>query len=928
MVEKVKINFCGISEFMKLPGVGRRIAGSLIKLRSREGNLTIDSLDWVRKLRVTPQLLSSIDFTHQDLVGESLGPEGENISGGDTVDTHLVGNQGESEAANPVSVDQTRWIDSMSTFIAQCSNPQQRELGLPRGRSDSDTRSSVVHHYPLQAPRNSTMLSRSSHVQSRPRPRTPVMSESDMINPPAPGAYDDTFREGSSITIPHPVHSENRTRSVPHVNTDRTVDRDHTIQSGSFSHPVHWENRSHPVVGENRSRSGPQVNPERIVDPDHTIQSGSFSHPVHLETRTRSISHVPQDQALNPNLTMQSHGFPHTSVVSSLPSAHPAANSSPGGSHRGGPLITSHAGIQFVTPAQTGCRVRGTDSSAVSHPHTAYPTHYGPQLSVVAPPNSGYHTIQPMNQAIVAPVLLPPQQGNMGMGGNPLSVESFTGIPASQGISVSSVAQPQMSFPPPLGNLGTREGPQPTYPSLSNNRFPVPGMPYTGYPPAGVNSDSQTQYPETEPLFRNPANNDNGSNRHQSRSNGWSSNSSRGPRRNAAGVSASFNDFSDDDSQERQVNKNDHRSCRSELSDDKVEDSYRPPNRLTRDRGANPSSSPRGFRPASLPKALTFDGKTSWASFKRKFKTYAEASSWSENEKNHAMCWSLTGKAADYYALLTERDAQIDYSTLMDRMERRLGARELPETSYARFASAQQRENEELEDWADRVLTLANRAFKDLPESHMNRQAIIKLCQGCADREAGQNACNARPTSMQGAMETIRWYQFTSQSMFGSKGSKVKQRAVSVSPDREETPLHVAAVKTETMNGSWNKTSANRQGPSQTVSGSGQGGWSGTGDGQRVSSPSPRQNTYDQRITALESGISKVQQGMEKMATAIQTINVRRPRSPSPGASGCFHCGDSSHFRRDCPKLSGNQDGKHVSFKDDLNIRGSEHERA
>ena len=50
----------------------------------------------------------------------------------------------------------------------------------------------------------------------------------------------------------------------------------------------------------------------------------------------------------------------------------------------------------------------------------------------------------------------------------------------------------------------------------------------------------------------------------------------------------------------------------------------------------------------------------------------------------------------------------------------------------------------------------------------MNMQAIIlKLCQGCADREAGQNACNARPTSMQEAKETIRWYQFISQSMFG-----------------------------------------------------------------------------------------------------------------------------------------------------------------
>ena len=34
------------------------------------------------------------------------------------------------------------------------------------------------------------------------------MSESDRINPPAPGASDDTFRDGSSTILPHPVNSE------------------------------------------------------------------------------------------------------------------------------------------------------------------------------------------------------------------------------------------------------------------------------------------------------------------------------------------------------------------------------------------------------------------------------------------------------------------------------------------------------------------------------------------------------------------------------------------------------------------------------------------------------------------------------------------------------------------------------------------------
>ena len=215
MSEKIRINFCDVTEFTKLPGVGRRVAGLLAKLRSREGNFTIDSLDRLRKLRVTPELLALIDFTpNPDLAGELLSPGGENLSGGDTVDTPLVGNQGETNAANPGSVDQTSWIDSMSTFIAQRSKPPQRELGLPRGRSDSDTRPPVVHYYPLQAPRIS-ISSRSSRDQSRPRPRTPVMSESDMINPTAPGESVDTFRDGSSTIFPHPVHPENRTRAVP-----------------------------------------------------------------------------------------------------------------------------------------------------------------------------------------------------------------------------------------------------------------------------------------------------------------------------------------------------------------------------------------------------------------------------------------------------------------------------------------------------------------------------------------------------------------------------------------------------------------------------------------------------------------------------------------------------------------------------------------
>jgi hypothetical protein len=55
-----------------------------------------------------------------------------------------------------------------------------------------------------------------------------------------------------------------------------------------------------------------------------------------------------------------------------------------------------------------------------------------------------------------------------------------------------------------------------------------------------------------------------------------------------------------------------------------------------------------------------------------------------------------------------------------------------------------------LEDWADRVLSLATRAFRELPEKHMYQQAVVGLCQGVADKESGSYASNIR----QGVLET------------------------------------------------------------------------------------------------------------------------------------------------------------------------------
>jgi hypothetical protein len=44
---------------------------------------------------------------------------------------------------------------------------------------------------------------------------------------------------------------------------------------------------------------------------------------------------------------------------------------------------------------------------------------------------------------------------------------------------------------------------------------------------------------------------------------------------------------------------------------------------------------------------------------------------------------------------------------------------------------------------------LATRAFRELPEKHMYQQAVVRFCQGAADKEAGRYASNVRPNEIE-----------------------------------------------------------------------------------------------------------------------------------------------------------------------------------
>ena len=156
-----------------------------------------------------------------------------------------------------------------------------------------------------------------------------------------------------------------------------------------------------------------------------------------------------------------------------------------------------------------------------------------------------------------------------------------------------------------------------------------------------------------------------------------------------------------------------------------------------------------------LPKSIRFTGESesSWPAFVAKYDLFAKVHKLTKEEKLNNFCWSLEGKASVYYALVTKRSPNLDIEELYDLFETRFDFKDLEETALLRFQSAFQGASEPLEEWADRILQLADKAFKQYSANHMTKQACMRFCQGVFDKKAAQYASNLRPVTMKSALE-------------------------------------------------------------------------------------------------------------------------------------------------------------------------------
>ena len=251
----------------------------------------------------------------------------------------------------------------------------------------------------------------------------------------------------------------------------------------------------------------------------------------------------------------------------------------------------------------------------------------------------------------------------------------------------------------------------------------------------------------------------------------------------------------------------------------------------------------RHGNPRKHPIALRFDGKTNWLSFKKKFDSYRKVMRWSEEESKDYLMWSLEGKALDFLTITKIDLEKYSFRKIMKKLETRFGVKELTETSKAKFRQAFQKQDESLEEWADRVMTLATPAFVDLPEDHLKKEAIARFCQGCTDKEAAKHACFEQPETMEEALNLVKHHQYISQAVDGKKAKR-------------EYEASVNAVQ------------------------------------------SPSEARVEQFIrSALRDFAAKLQESSTSLSSSSETEEKAKKKKSS---SQCFFCKKFGHFKKDC----------------------------
>ena len=233
----------------------------------------------------------------------------------------------------------------------------------------------------------------------------------------------------------------------------------------------------------------------------------------------------------------------------------------------------------------------------------------------------------------------------------------------------------------------------------------------------------------------------------------------------------------------------------------------------------------------------------------------------------------LKKSAAEYYSILSS-NREKNFEWLKRRFKHRFGVVESAAATRMELLNIKQRENESLEEYQSRMQRLIIVAFPEEAEQETCSSLLIDtFMKGCRDQATALSAAEKKPQTLEGAFKLMLEATNLRKAILGQK---VMRKTVSFEKE----------VSTD-IESDWPHSSSSERGKY---------------------SPRSRSHRNRDKIKSVLNSLEKVLSG-----NMFETSSSHK--------SGCFECGDTSHFVRDCPVRRRRKQQRYSNRSDDPDWR-------
>ncbi|UYV75192.1 K02A2.6-like, partial [Cordylochernes scorpioides] len=279
-----------------------------------------------------------------------------------------------------------------------------------------------------------------------------------------------------------------------------------------------------------------------------------------------------------------------------------------------------------------------------------------------------------------------------------------------------------------------------------------------------------------------------------------------------------------------------------------------------------------------LVKVPTFDGQSSWTSFKTQFDVAAQANGWNVRDKASFLAAALRGPAVDVLQMIPEQ-LRLDFNALIDALESRYGEEHYQQLHVVKFKNRLQEKKESLQDLANDIRRLARLAFPTCPSETQDFMAQQQFIDAIGDPETQKFARLSSATTLQETLVQAMKHEAAQQA---SRGSYRLARQVKLdNPERKKgrfwtcrahdhmSPTCPRKVKQRSATGCWK-----------------------CGKNGHISKNCP-DNSKDK---------PERKRGRCWICGALDHISLTCPRKVKQRSdTDCWSCGQYGHMRRNCP---------------------------